>query len=120
MDLSFQSKSEAFGAIGGSLSILLWSYVMGRILAAAPVLNAGRLASDPRRADPRTTASTVSRTVPRRRTATASTVTGPRAPTDVSDDMDDDMKELPVIDISPLRLVAKGGRRRVGNRRGLP
>ena len=37
---SFQSKSEAFGAIGGSLSILLWSYVMGRILAAAPVLNA--------------------------------------------------------------------------------
>jgi uncharacterized BrkB/YihY/UPF0761 family membrane protein len=37
---SFQSKSEAFGAIGGSLSILLWSYVMGRILAASPVLNA--------------------------------------------------------------------------------
>ena len=58
---SFQSKSEAFGAIGGSLSILLWSYVMGRILAAAPVLNAA-VASDPRRADPRTTASTVSRT----------------------------------------------------------
>jgi uncharacterized BrkB/YihY/UPF0761 family membrane protein len=37
---SFQSKSEAFGAIGGSLSILLWSYVIGRILAASPVLNA--------------------------------------------------------------------------------
>jgi uncharacterized BrkB/YihY/UPF0761 family membrane protein len=37
---SFESKSEAFGAIGGSLSILLWSYVMGRIMAAAPVLNA--------------------------------------------------------------------------------
>jgi uncharacterized BrkB/YihY/UPF0761 family membrane protein len=36
---SFASKSEAFGAIGGSLSILLWSYVMGRIMAAAPVLN---------------------------------------------------------------------------------
>ena len=41
-----------------------------------------RLASDPRRADPRTTASTVSRTVPRRRTATSAStaVTGPRAP----------------------------------------
>jgi uncharacterized BrkB/YihY/UPF0761 family membrane protein len=37
---SFASKSEAFGAIGGSLSILLWSYVMGRIMAASPVLNA--------------------------------------------------------------------------------
>ena len=37
---SFESKSEAFGAIGGSLSILLWSYVIGRIMAAAPVLNA--------------------------------------------------------------------------------
>jgi uncharacterized BrkB/YihY/UPF0761 family membrane protein len=36
---SFESKSEAFGAIGGSLSILLWSYVMGRIMAAAPVVN---------------------------------------------------------------------------------
>jgi uncharacterized BrkB/YihY/UPF0761 family membrane protein len=37
---SFASKSQAFGAIGGSLSILLWSYVMGRIMAAAPVVNA--------------------------------------------------------------------------------
>jgi uncharacterized BrkB/YihY/UPF0761 family membrane protein len=37
---SFANKSEAFGAIGGSLSILLWSYVIGRIMAAAPVLNA--------------------------------------------------------------------------------
>ena len=37
---SFESKSETYGAIGGSLSILLWAYVLGRIIAAAPVVNA--------------------------------------------------------------------------------
>jgi uncharacterized BrkB/YihY/UPF0761 family membrane protein len=37
---SFQRKSNTYGAIGGSLSLLLWAYVVGRILAAAPVVNA--------------------------------------------------------------------------------
>ena len=37
---SFERKSETYGAIGGSLSILLWAYVVGRILAASPVINA--------------------------------------------------------------------------------
>jgi uncharacterized BrkB/YihY/UPF0761 family membrane protein len=37
---SFESKSETYGAIGGSLSLLLWAYVLGRIIAAAPVVNA--------------------------------------------------------------------------------
>ena len=37
---SFERKSETYGAIGGSLSLLLWAYVAGRILAASPVLNA--------------------------------------------------------------------------------
>ncbi len=36
---SFERKSETYGAIGGSLALLLWAYVLGRILAAAPVLN---------------------------------------------------------------------------------
>ena len=31
---SFESKSETYGAIGGSLSILLWAYFLGRILSA--------------------------------------------------------------------------------------
>jgi membrane protein len=37
---SFERKSETYGAIGGSLSLLLWAYVVGRILAASPVVNA--------------------------------------------------------------------------------
>ena len=37
---SFERKSETYGAIGGSLSLLLWAYVAGRILAASPVINA--------------------------------------------------------------------------------
>ena len=37
---AFKRKSETYGAIGGSLSILLWAYVVGRILAASPVINA--------------------------------------------------------------------------------
>ncbi|HEX6786454.1 MAG TPA: YhjD/YihY/BrkB family envelope integrity protein, partial [Acidimicrobiales bacterium] len=37
---SFERKSETYGAIGGSLSLLLWAYVVGRILAASPVINA--------------------------------------------------------------------------------
>jgi uncharacterized BrkB/YihY/UPF0761 family membrane protein len=37
---SFESKSETYGAIGGSLSVLLWAYVLGRIFAASPMLNA--------------------------------------------------------------------------------
>lgn len=37
---SFERKSATYGAIGGSLSLLLWAYVAGRILAASPVINA--------------------------------------------------------------------------------
>jgi uncharacterized BrkB/YihY/UPF0761 family membrane protein len=37
---SFERKSATYGAIGGSLSLLLWAYVVGRILAASPVVNA--------------------------------------------------------------------------------
>ena len=35
------SKSETYGAIGAALAILFWAYVLGRILAASAVLNAG-------------------------------------------------------------------------------
>lgn len=37
---SFERKSETYGAIGGSLALLLWAYIVGRIFAASPVLNA--------------------------------------------------------------------------------
>ena len=37
---SFESKSETYGAIGGSLALLLWAYVVGRVLAGSAVLNA--------------------------------------------------------------------------------
>jgi uncharacterized BrkB/YihY/UPF0761 family membrane protein len=36
-----ESKSETYGAIGVALAILFWAYVLGRILAASAVLNAG-------------------------------------------------------------------------------
>ena len=36
-----KSKSEAYGAIGCALAILLWAYLLGRIYAASAVLNAG-------------------------------------------------------------------------------
>jgi uncharacterized BrkB/YihY/UPF0761 family membrane protein len=35
------AKSETYGAIGAALAILFWAYVLGRILAASAVLNAG-------------------------------------------------------------------------------
>ena len=34
------SASEAYGALGVAASILLWLYLLGRLLVAAPVLNA--------------------------------------------------------------------------------
>jgi len=37
---SFERKSATYGAIGGSLSLLLWAYIVGRIMAASPVVNA--------------------------------------------------------------------------------
>ena len=37
---SFERRSETYGAIGGSLALLLWAYVVGRILCGAVVLNA--------------------------------------------------------------------------------
>jgi uncharacterized BrkB/YihY/UPF0761 family membrane protein len=37
---SFEHKSETYGAIGGSLTLLLWAYLLGRIIAASVVVNA--------------------------------------------------------------------------------
>jgi uncharacterized BrkB/YihY/UPF0761 family membrane protein len=34
-----EHKSDTYGAIGGALAILLWAYILGRIMAAAAVLN---------------------------------------------------------------------------------
>ena len=36
-----ESKSETYGAIGAAVAILFWAYLLGRIFAAAAVLNAG-------------------------------------------------------------------------------
>ena len=35
-----ESKSETYGAIGVALAILFWAYLLGRVFAAAAVLNA--------------------------------------------------------------------------------
>ena len=35
-----ESKSETYGAIGATLAILFWAYLLGRVFAAAAVLNA--------------------------------------------------------------------------------
>ena len=40
-----ESKSETYGAIGAALGILFWAYLLGRILAGAAILNAGRVAA---------------------------------------------------------------------------
>ncbi len=37
-----ESKSETYGAIGASLSLLLWAYILGRVITAAAVLNHAR------------------------------------------------------------------------------
>ena len=37
---SFESKSQAYGAIGAALSILLWAYLLGLVVTAAAALNA--------------------------------------------------------------------------------
>jgi uncharacterized BrkB/YihY/UPF0761 family membrane protein len=37
---SLEHKTEAYGAVGTSLALLLWAYVLGRILTGAAVLNA--------------------------------------------------------------------------------
>jgi uncharacterized BrkB/YihY/UPF0761 family membrane protein len=37
---AFVAKSEVYGAIGGSLALLLWAYVLGRIITASAVVNA--------------------------------------------------------------------------------
>jgi uncharacterized BrkB/YihY/UPF0761 family membrane protein len=36
-----ESKTETYGAIGAALAILFWAYLLGRVLAASAVLNAG-------------------------------------------------------------------------------
>ena len=33
------SKTETYGVIGGSLSLLLWAYLFGRIITASAVIN---------------------------------------------------------------------------------
>ena len=35
-----ESKTDTYGAIGGALAILLWAYLLGRVITAAAVLNA--------------------------------------------------------------------------------
>jgi len=37
---SFEHKSQTYGAVGGSLALLLWAYVLGRIIIGSAVLNA--------------------------------------------------------------------------------
>ena len=43
------AKSETYGAIGAALAILFWAYLLGRVLAASAVLNAGAWAQRHRR-----------------------------------------------------------------------
>ncbi|HEY5859999.1 MAG TPA: YhjD/YihY/BrkB family envelope integrity protein, partial [Actinomycetota bacterium] len=40
LNQKIQSSSEAYGALGVAASLLLWLYLMGRLMVAAPVLNA--------------------------------------------------------------------------------
>jgi len=42
---SMQKKSATYGAIGAALSLLLWAYVLGRIMTASAVVNASVWAS---------------------------------------------------------------------------
>jgi uncharacterized BrkB/YihY/UPF0761 family membrane protein len=37
---SMESKTETYGAIGAALAMLLWAFVLGRILTLSAVLNA--------------------------------------------------------------------------------
>lgn len=37
---TFESKTDTYGAIGAALAMLLWAYILGRVMAAAAVLNA--------------------------------------------------------------------------------
>ena len=37
---SMASKTETYGAIGAALALLLWAFVLGRILTLSAVLNA--------------------------------------------------------------------------------
>jgi uncharacterized BrkB/YihY/UPF0761 family membrane protein len=40
LNQKIESSSEAYGALGVAASLLLWLYLMGRLMVAAPVLNA--------------------------------------------------------------------------------
>jgi uncharacterized BrkB/YihY/UPF0761 family membrane protein len=35
-----ESKTDTYGAIGAALALLLWAYLLGRIMTAAAVVNA--------------------------------------------------------------------------------
>ena len=37
---SLESKSETYGALGAALTILLWAYMLGRLVTASAALNA--------------------------------------------------------------------------------
>jgi uncharacterized BrkB/YihY/UPF0761 family membrane protein len=77
-----ESKTDTYGAIGAALAILLWSYLLGRLITAASVINASLWQQRAERAARRA-----------RRTATAGDresaqhhgYTPARAPTDSSD-----------------------------------
>ena len=36
---SLESKSETYGALGAALTILLWAYLLGRLITASAALN---------------------------------------------------------------------------------
>jgi uncharacterized BrkB/YihY/UPF0761 family membrane protein len=36
---SLESKSQTYGALGAALTILLWAYLLGRLITAAAALN---------------------------------------------------------------------------------
>jgi uncharacterized BrkB/YihY/UPF0761 family membrane protein len=46
-----ESNSETYGAIGAALAILLWAYVLGRIIVSGAMLNAALYEQEQRRAD---------------------------------------------------------------------
>jgi uncharacterized BrkB/YihY/UPF0761 family membrane protein len=48
-----ESKTDTYGAIGSALAILLWSYLLGRLLTASAVINASTWARRQERAERR-------------------------------------------------------------------
>ena len=44
-----EDKTQTYGAIGASIAILLWAYLLGRLIVASAFLERGALAKDPTR-----------------------------------------------------------------------